>query len=170
LRPLLNITDALCYGAGAEKLGSIIGGDAKDGNKIKSRFFKSIPALKELTEGVAEAVKKQGHLKALDGNKYYIRSEHSALNTLLQGAGALVMKYYACFLYDKLLSCGYKWSTDFAFVANIHDEIQMEVKEDLADVVADICQNTFDDVTKYLNFRIPLRGQAVIGSSWAETH
>jgi len=161
---------ALCYGAGAEKLGSIIGGDAKDGNKIKSRFFKSIPALKELTEGVAEAVKKQGHLKALDGNKYYIRSEHSALNTLLQGAGALVMKYYACFLYDKLLSCGYKWGTDFAFVANIHDEIQMEVKEDLADVVADICQNIFNDVTKYLNFRIPLRGQAVIGSSWAETH
>lgn len=160
---------ALCYGAGAEKLGSIVGGTAKEGTKLKAKFFKAIPALKALTDGVGEAVKKQGFLRALDGNKYFIRSEHSALNTLLQGAGALVMKYYLCFLYDKLIA-DYEWGKDFAFILNIHDECQLEVREEIADVIAGICQSTFDDVTSYLNFRIPLRGQASTGSSWAETH
>lgn len=160
---------ALCYGAGAEKLGSIIGGDAKEGNKIKSRFFKRIPALKALTDGVAEAVKKAGFLRALDGNRYFIRSEHSALNTLLQGAGALVMKYYTTMLYDKLIA-DYEWGKDFAFILNIHDEVQIEVREELADTVADICTNTFTDVTEHLNFRLPLRGSAAIGCNWADTH
>lgn len=160
---------ALCYGAGAEKLGTIIGGSAKEGNKIKSRFFKKIPALKGLTDGVSEAVKVNGHLKALDGNKYFIRSEHSALNTLLQGAGALVMKYYAIQVYDTLIS-DYVWGKDFAFVLNIHDEIQIECREDIADVVADVCVKSFDRVTETLNFRVPLRGQASVGNNWADTH
>lgn len=159
---------ALCYGAGAEKLGSIIGGTAKEGNKIKTKFFKAIPALKELTEGVGQAVKKNGYLLALDGNRYFIRSEHSALNTLLQGAGALVMKYYACMLYDKLIA-DYKWG-EFSFVLNIHDEVQIEVADNIADDVKRICEETFKDVTDKLEFRIPLKGSASIGTSWAETH
>lgn len=159
---------ALCYGAGAEKIGSIIGGTAKEGNKIKSKFFKAIPALKELTEGVGKVVKDKGYLLALDGNRYFIRSEHSALNTLLQGAGALVMKYYTCMVYDKLIA-DYKWG-EFAFVLNIHDEIQLEVADNIADVVKVICEETFKDVTEKLEFRIPLKGQASIGSNWSDTH
>lgn len=160
---------AFLYGAGAEKLGTIINGSAKEGNKLKTKFFHKIPAIKQLVEGVGKTVKEKGFLRALDGNRYFIRSEHSALNTLLQGAGALVMKYYACCLYDNLIS-KYKWGEDFAFLLNVHDEIQIEVNEEIAEDIAKICEDTFEEVTELLKFRIKLKGQANVGINWAETH
>jgi DNA polymerase I-like protein with 3'-5' exonuclease and polymerase domains len=160
---------AFLYGAGDGKIGEIVNGTANDGKKLKDKFFKQLPAIKKLVEQVAEVYKKTGTLKALDGNPYHIRSSHSALNTLLQGAGALVMKYYLVFL-DKNLQQRFKCGTHFEFVLNVHDEVQIECDEDIAEEVAKICEKTFDDVTEYLNFRIPLRGTADIGDSWAETH
>ena len=160
---------AFLYGAGDEKIGSIINGTAEDGRQIKSKFFRQLPAIKRLADGVKETVKKTKTLKALDGNPYFIRSSHSALNTLLQGAGALVMKYYLIFL-DRNLSTVYKFGIDYEFVLNVHDEAQIECKEEIAENVAKICEDTFSDVTSYLKFRIPLRGSSAIGNNWADTH
>lgn len=160
---------AFLYGAGDEKIGSIINGTAEDGRQIKSKFFRQLPAIKRLADGVKETVKKTKTLKALDGNPYFIRSSHSALNTLLQGAGALVMKYYLIFL-DRNLSAVYKFGIDYEFVLNVHDEAQIECKEEIAENVAKICEDTFSDVTSYLKFRIPLRGSSAIGNNWADTH
>jgi DNA polymerase I len=160
---------AFLYGAGDGKIGSIIGGSADAGKKLKDKFFKKIPAIKSLVDQVAKVYSETGTLKALDGNPYHIRSSHSALNTLLQGAGALVMKYYLVFL-DRNLQQKFTAGKQFEFVLNVHDEVQIECDESIAEEVARICEYTFDDVTKYLNFRIPLRGTADIGDSWAETH
>jgi DNA polymerase I len=160
---------AFLYGAGDAKIGSIIGGDDRAGKRLKQEFFRKIPAIKKLVEQVADVYSKTGTLRALDGNPYHIRSSHSALNTLLQGAGALVMKYYLIFL-DKNLQQSFKYGTQFEFVLNVHDEVQIECDANIAEEVARICEYTFDDVTNYLNFRIPLRGTADIGDSWAETH
>lgn len=167
---------AFLYGAGDEKIGSIVGGSAETGRKLKSKFLRRIPAIKRLIEQVAEVYKRTGTIKALDGNPYHIRSAHSALNVLLQGAGALVMKHYLVFL-DRNLSKEFTHSdvawigpAQYEFVLNVHDEVQIECDEAIAKRVAEICESSFDDVTEHLNFRIPIRGSADIGDSWAETH
>lgn len=160
---------AFLYGAGDGKIGEIVKGTAEDGRKLKNRFFKMIPAIKKLIEAVQAAYTKHKTLKALDGNPFHIRSSHSALNTLLQGAGALVMKYYLIFL-DRNLSLEFEAGSQYEFVLNVHDEVQIECDEDIAERVAEICEKSFDDVTEYLKFRIPLRGSAAIGDNWAETH
>ena len=160
---------AFLYGAGDGKIGEIVGGSAEDGKKLKEKFFKKLPAIRSLVELVARVYKDTGMLKALDGNPYHIRSAHSALNTLLQGAGALVMKYYVIFL-DRSLSARFTAGINYEFVLNVHDEVQIECDEEIADEVAKLAEEAFDDVTKYLKFRIPLRGTASIGNTWAETH
>lgn len=160
---------AFLYGAGDAKIGTIINGSSEDGRRLKESFFRKIPAIKKLVDAVGEAYKSNGTLKALDGNPYHIRSSHSALNTLLQGAGALVMKYYLVFL-DQNLQKKFTAGKQFEFVLNVHDEVQIECDEDIAEDVAKICETTFNDVTEYLKFRIPLRGTADIGDSWADTH
>lgn len=160
---------AFLYGAGDAKIGTIIDGTAEDGRRLKQTFFRKIPAIKNLVDAVANSYKQNGTLKALDGNPYHIRSSHSALNTLLQGAGALVMKYYLIFL-DQNLAKKYTTGKQYEFVLNVHDEVQIECDEDIAEDVAKIAEASFDDVTKHLNFRIPLRGSADIGDSWADTH
>lgn len=160
---------AFLYGAGDGKIGDIVKGNATDGKRLKEKFFKQIPAVKQLIDSVQSAVKERGTLKALDGNPYYIRSPHSALNTLLQGAGALVMKYWLIEL-DKNLQEKFTVGEQYEFVGNIHDEAQIECDEDIAEEVGKIASASFDDVTKLLDFRIPLRGSYAVGNNWYDTH
>jgi len=55
------------------------------------------------------------------------------------------------------------------FVGNIHDEVQIEVDEDIAEQVASLCSEAFTLITEELSFRVPLKGSARIGNNWAET-
>jgi DNA polymerase I-like protein with 3'-5' exonuclease and polymerase domains len=158
------------YGAGAAKLGEIVGGGYKEGDKLKKRFLRKLPAIAKLSEAVIGAVKKNGTLRALDGNPYYIRSEHSALNVLLQGAGALVMKYWLI-EYDKQLQAeGYTPGEDYEYVLNIHDEAQVECRAEIAERVGEIAETAFATVTEKIGFRVKLEGEAKIGNNWYETH
>jgi len=158
------------YGAGAAKLGEIVGGGFKEGDKLKKRFLRKLPAIAKLGEAVVGAVKRNGTLKALDGNPYLIRSEHSALNVLLQGAGSLVMKYWLIDYDKSLQAAGYIPGDDYEYVLNIHDEAQVECKEAIANSVAKIAEQSFLNITEQLNFRVKLEGEAKIGQSWYDTH
>lgn len=156
---------AFLYGAGDAKIGSIVDGDSREGKRLKSAFLKRVDGLGNLVTAVKSAATK-GFLKGLSGRKLYVRSPHSALNTLLQSAGAYVMKYYLVLLNNKLEA----ESLDYKFVGNIHDEVQIQVREDHAERVAELAEATFADVTTKLNFRISLEGEAKIGNNWSETH
>lgn len=158
------------YGAGDEKVGQIVGKDAKEGKRLKTMFKKNVPAYAKLLEGVDTAVKKQGTLKALDGNPYHIRSAHSALNTLLQGAGALLCKVWLIITDKKLQEAGYKPGVDYEFVGNVHDEFTNEVREAIADDVARITQEATVLAGEYFGLRIRLDGEAKIGDSWYDIH
>ena len=74
---------AFLYGAGDVKIGNIVGGDAVDGRRLKDKFLKNTPALARLREAVGRA-STRGFLYGLDRRRIAVRSEHSALNTLLQ--------------------------------------------------------------------------------------
>jgi len=159
------------YGAGAAKLGEIVGGGFKEGDKLKKRFLRKIPAIAKLGESVVKAVKARGTLKALDGNPYFIRSEHSALNVLLQGAGALVIKYWnvEC---DRIFQEEKGWlpGVDYEQILSIHDECQWEVRGDIVEEFKRVTEEAFHIITKKLNFRIRLDGEAKDGINWYQTH
>ena len=72
------------YGAGDEKIGKIIGKGSTEGRRIKNKFLKKLPALKNLKDAVSLAAKERGWIKGLDGRIIPIRHSHAALNTLLQ--------------------------------------------------------------------------------------
>lgn len=156
---------AFLYGAGDAKIGSIVGKGQDEGSKLRANFLKKTPALKYLKEAVEKAAKR-GYLLGLDGRKLWIRSEHAALNTLLQSAGALVMKKACCILNQKIREAGIKSN----FVLNVHDEWQMESKEEEADIVGKLAVQSIRDAGTYFNFRCPLDGEYRVGGNWAETH
>jgi DNA polymerase I-like protein with 3'-5' exonuclease and polymerase domains len=156
------------YGAGNAKIGEIVNGSSAQGKKLKASFLSKLPALKKLTTAVKKASKK-GFLVGLSGRKYAIRSEHSALNVLLQGAGALVMKYYLVEL-DKQLRKVFTPGKEYEFIGNIHDEVQIEVDESHTKQVAEIAEQAFGAVEKQIDFRVKLEGEAKIGDTWYDTH
>jgi len=159
---------AFIYGAGNAKIGLIAGGDSRLGGELKDNFLSTLPALKRLIDDVQMA-SKRGHLLGLNGRKLFVREEHKALNVLLQGAGALVMKYYLVEL-DKELSKKYRTGIDYEFVGNIHDEVAIEVTEEFAEDVAKHCQNTFHKLKSLLNLSVELDGEPKIGKNWSEVH
>lgn len=160
---------ALLYGAGDSKIGSIIGKGADAGKRLKEEFFKNIPALAALKEAVEAAVSK-GYILGLDKRKLHIRSPHAALNTLLQSAGALVMKKALLILDERLQKGGMVPGEHYEFVLNVHDEFQIEVDDDKAELVANLAVQSIVDAGKFFSMRCPLDGEAAIGRNWADTH
>ena len=156
---------AFLYGAGDAKIGTVVGKGQEEGAKLRANFLKKTPALKYLKDAVEKAAKR-GYLLGLDGRKLWIRSEHAALNTLLQSAGALVMKKACCILDKMIKESGF----DAKFALNVHDEWQIEVKEEVAELVGNLAVQAIRDAGDFFNFRCPLDGEFRIGNNWAETH
>ncbi len=153
------------YGAGDAKIGKIINKGSKEGKKIKDKFLKGLPALKELRTAVAEKAG-YGHIKGLDGRIIPVRHPHAALNTLLQSAGALICKTWYVYVARALKEA----NLDAQIVAFIHDEVQLVVKEGQEDETGRIIQRCMRDVQQRYNFRCRLDSEYKYGSNWAETH
>ena len=157
---------AFLYGAGSAKIGSIVGGSAKEGQKLIDSFLRNTPKLRALREKVARIYSQKGWLPGLDGRKLLVRAEHSALNTLLQGAGAIVMKQAVVLLHKKLR----KEKIQFKMVANVHDEWQIEVQDGSAIQTGMLGVEAIKEAGIVLNMRCPLDGEYKVGNSWKETH
>jgi hypothetical protein len=156
---------AFLYGAGDAKIGSIIGGTAADGKRLKQKFLRNTPALKALRKRVTEAARR-GWLQGLDGRRLQVRSSHAALNTLLQGAGAVIMKR-ALVIMDQ---CARQSKLEYRFVGNIHDEVQAEVLRAHAERFGRIASASIVAAGQYYNLRCPLAGSHQIGPDWSQTH
>jgi DNA polymerase-1 len=179
---------AFLYGAGDEKIGSIIGKGKAAGKKLRTKFLEGLPALDKLSRSVKTAAgfyeenrngqsfwKKnpkasRHYLIGLDGRQLHVRSGHSALNTLLQSAGALIMKQAAVFLYQQLTELGYEFGVDYGKAANVHDEFQIDARPEIAEVVGQQAVRAIQRSGQHFNFRCPLDGEYKIGRNWAETH
>ena len=156
---------AFLYGAGDAKIGSIVGGSAKEGGKLKSKFLGQTPALASLLERV-KRISAKGYVPGLDGRLIWVRSEHAALNSLLQGAGAIVMKKALCIFYDKIKAN--KWPVKL--VANVHDEFQFECPKEIAEDAGKAARMSIIEAGEFYKLRCPLDGEYKIGRNWRETH
>jgi len=156
---------AFLYGAGPAKIGSIVGGNAKAGQKLIDSFLANTPALQRLRNTVSRYASK-GFVPGLDGRKIWVRSEHAALNSLLQGAGAIVMKKALVLFYDKTKAN--KWPVKL--VANVHDEFQLEVPKIYATIVGEAAKQSIVEAGLHFKLRCPLDGEYKIGNNWRETH
>lgn len=172
---------AWAYGGGDFKLGTIIRDDMYEagkqlppGTKLhklgaegRAKLEQGVKGLGTLITQVKSRARNPGYLKGLDGRKIHIRSPHAALNTLLQGGGAVVMKL-ALVIADEQLSD--KFTGRYAFVANVHDEYQIETYPDIAEEVGQISADAIREAGVRLGVRCPLSGSYAVGNNWAETH
>lgn len=162
---------AFLYGAGDAKIGKIIGKGASDGRLLKDRFLKATPAIVELKARVS-LLAGRGTIPGLDGRTIPIRSEHAALNTLLQSAGAILCKAWIVGIEKQLIAQGLKhgWDGQFAYLGWIHDEVQIAVKEGYEAQVGETCLRVAQETGSLFKFRCPLASEYKVGSNWAETH
>ena len=156
---------AFLYGAGAEKLGSVVGGNAKEGARLKRDFLKNMPALATLIDKV-QHMAERGSLQGLDGRRILVRHKHAALNTLLQGAGAISCKQWSVCMDEYIKEHKLR-----AYLVNtVHDEMQFEVHVDDVEKIIEGSDLTMQKAGSILGVRLPLNADAKVGYNWAETH
>ena len=157
---------AFLYGAGDAKIGSVVGGNKKTGRRIKQSFLDNFPTLKSLRHRITREAEQNEYIKALDGRKIFIRSSHAALNSLLQGAGAIVMKRGLIIL-DEMLQ---ENIVDAHIVANVHDEWQIETWHEDVDRLGEMAVSAIRQAGDYYKLNCPLDAEYKVGENWSETH
>jgi DNA polymerase I-like protein with 3'-5' exonuclease and polymerase domains len=153
----------LIYGGGDARLGSISNGGAKEGKRLKASFVKKVPAYRRLTEAVSNALEMKGMLRGIDGRPLPCRSPHSALNLLLQSAGAVIMKQ-ALIEFVRMAKLPYEMH------ANVHDEVQFSCDPKHADELGRTFCNALGKAGEVLKFNCPLDGEFSVGANWKATH
>lgn len=161
---------AYLYGAGDSKLGSIVTGTKDErenkriGKDLRKAFLSRTLGLDDLVKDVRRACVR-GHLIGLDGRELKIREDYRALNTLLQGAGAVVMKKAnVLFWQNNTLPMVQQ-------VLNVHDEFEVvtNISTDADKIGWDMVQSIVD-AGKHFKLNIPLDGEYRVGKNWAEVH
>lgn len=187
------------YGAGDAKIGEIVGGSSADGKRLKEKFFQSVPAIKQLRQDIERTLitssewvggvnkvtwRKRVHpdndklsithsILGLDRRIVYVRSPHSALNTLLQSAGALICKKWVCLVEENMRKAGYKhgWDGDFAMMAWVHDETQIACRtREIAEDCVRIAQESMRQTQEFFKFNCQLDTEGEIGDNWYDCH
>jgi DNA polymerase I-like protein with 3'-5' exonuclease and polymerase domains len=181
---------AYLYGAGNQKLGRPFDPKAseekqkKTGKHFRAKFEKGLPALGLLQDRIKKKAE-SGWIKLVDGRPVLVRSEHSALNSLLQGTGALICKYWICD-FDSWMTTHMgeqagkrfpfdyadpsRWKGQWAQAIWAHDEIQVFIMPHIQEVAEKMAVETISWQQERFNFRCPLTGEAKTGMNWKETH
>ena len=155
---------AFLYGAGHKKIGAIVGGGPTLGKRLQEQFLGRLTELAILKNRVTNTIgKRGGWLPGLDGRKIKVRSPHSALNSLLQGAAAVVMKKALVLFANSL-------DKDVKIVANVHDEWQVECDASQGKLVGKLGVDAIIEAGHKYNLRCPLDGEYKVGINWSETH
>lgn len=141
------------------------------GKRLIDTFTKSLPALAQLKAWIKEEMKKNEKcVPGLDGRLIPSRSEHSALNFLLQSAGAIICKKWIVQFHEDLIAAGYVEDRDFAQLLWVHDEVQVQVRPELAEDIKRRILAAIPKVGQFYDFRVPLTGDGAVGQDWSETH
>tara|TARA_R100001082_G_scaffold308_2_gene182 strand:+ start:7435 stop:8739 length:1305 start_codon:yes stop_codon:yes gene_type:complete len=169
------ITYAFIYGAGDQKLGHSLHPELSDaqkktlGQELRRKFLDAIPGLEPLINAVKLRVREIGILRAIDRRPIYCKAEHSALNYLLQSAGAVLSKRWVVIGEDLLKENGLT-SNDYNRCAYVHDEVQLSVIPSEVDRVKQLLESAAPLSGKYYDFRVPITASAASGANWAATH
>ena len=156
---------AWLYGAQAYKIGQIVGVNKAQAQVLINKFLENMPTLAKVRNDILEEAE-TGTVDGVDGRKLHIRSPHSALNTLIQGAGAVVCKEWLINMIIRVNQSG----LDVKLVASIHDEYQFEVAKKDVKEFGKITKEAIQYTEKKLEFNCPLDSTWKEGETWAETH
>lgn len=131
------------------------------GNLLRG-FHRRWPGVALLVEAIKQKCERQGYIKTLWGRHLHPESQHKALNALVQGCAADLMR-------SSLVNVHKVFSVDSEshLVSNIHDEIIMDVAEKEYDVVAQCVPELMDyePVSRVVPIRVDVEWST---TNWAE--
>jgi len=170
------INFGLIYKMGAKTLSGQIDKTVIEAQEYIDRYFQNYRGVAEFQDKLIMECRRKGYTWTITGRKRPLRNinstnfglknsdERKAINTQVQGSAADIMKIGMRNFYKKLRDQGLT-SKDFRVIGQVHDEVVVEVKEELAQMVCDTLQHEMENCVK---LSIPLIAEPCIGDSWGE--
>ncbi|AZD05548.1 DNA polymerase I [Pseudomonas chlororaphis] len=169
------INFGLIYGMGAQKLGKDIGVDTKTAKAYIDTYFARYPGVREYMDRTRAQAAEQGYVETLFGRRLYLPeinsnkpqeragAERTAINAPMQGTAADIIKKAMVAVDNWLTASG----LDAKVILQVHDELVLEVREDLVDLVSEEIRGYMSQAA---TLDVPLLVEAGVGSNWDEAH
>ncbi|WP_022669720.1 DNA polymerase [Hippea alviniae] len=165
------INFGILYGMGYVSLAKTLNIPKDKAKQIIEKYFERFGKVKEYIENTIEKTIKQGYVQTYFGRRRYFFNINSsnkrlaefekraAVNATIQGTAADIIKIAMVKLNEKLKD------KDAKIVLQVHDELLIEAKEEIADEIAELTKETMENV---VNFSIPLKTHTKIADNWHE--
>ena len=166
----------LLYGQGAFALAGSLGITHKEAKEFIDRYFERMPKVAEWIEQTKMLAEKEGQavtywgrirripdLESANGN---IRATglRVAVNTVVQGTAADIMRRAMVKLHDGLRSGGYSAK----ILLQVHDELLLEAPPEEYDEVASLLKRSMEQADDIQSLGVPLVAEVRKGANWLE--
>lgn len=178
----------IIYGMGVRAIADGLQCDEDTAREITGSFHAAYPGIRAFTERIVGYAQQQGYVETLAGRRRYLpaivaaatttpasraQAERQAVNTVIQGSAADVVKYamlrmernvrkYAAAL---RINSEAEPGSRVELVMHMHDELVFEVPADRVRSVAKVLRSSMENCAK---LRVPLSVKLRAGASWGE--
>lgn len=168
------INFGIIYGISGWGLAKQLGISPGEASEIIKRYFSRFPEIRDFMEDNKEEARKLGYVLTMLGRKCVMDgindkngarrayAERQAINAPLQGTAADVMKR-AMIAVDHWLQ---ESALDARLILQVHDELVLEAREDIAQQVADKVSELMEQAGREMKVSVPLTAEADIADAW----
>jgi DNA polymerase-1 len=165
------------YGMGSYGLSWRTGISQAEAKDFIRKYFEAFSGVREYIDRTLEFTKKEGYCETLFGRRRYLpelnaanfqmraAAERMAINHPIQGTAADLMKMAMIEVYKEIRSNKNKALAQAKILLQVHDELVLEVKKELAEEVANLVK---DIMEKVVTLRVPVQVGISINRSWGE--
>ncbi|MBR2282439.1 MAG: DNA polymerase I [Spirochaetales bacterium] len=174
-RAAKTINFGIMYGMSAFRLARDLKIPRKDAQRFIDSYFEQYRGVREFIEQTKEQARRDGFVKTAQGHIRYIpemrssnktelaAAERAAVNTIIQGTAAEIMKKAMISMDQAIKDAGLKAK----MLLQVHDEVIFEVPEDECSALEDLVRRCMEGAAK---LSVPLKVGIEFGSSWGEMH
>ena len=157
---------SVLFGAGAGKVGNILGTSQADGKDKRQRLLNGIPGMNDLLYKVQNFTKQHGYLPGIDGRKVFPESDYKALNYLIQSCEACLMKRTVVRIAEGFKEAG----IDAKQLLFYHDECSWEIPKGREEEADKIIRHWFAEAPKEYGVMLMEAGDVKVGNNYYEVH
>ena len=169
------INFGLMYGMSAFGLAKQLNVGRYEAQDYIDTYFERYPGVKAFMDSTREQAKAQGYVETVAGRRLYLPdinasngqrrqyAERSAINAPMQGTAADIIKLAMHAVQNYLDDSG----VDARIIMQVHDELVLEVKDELLETVAEQVGQLMSAATQ---LKVPLKVDVGTGENWDEAH
>jgi DNA polymerase-1 len=173
-RAAKTVNFGIIYGQSPFGLAKVLGIEQSQAAEFINAYFKRYPGVERFLSSVLEDCLRKGYVSTILGRRRAIHgvrpgagrqrnlSERTAINTVIQGSAADLIKLAMIGVFNRLRREGLA----ARLLLQIHDELVFEVPPD---EVALLAQLVAEEMAGVMALRVPLKVDVKTGYNWAET-